>query len=258
MSDTCNAARACKRLIAEAAMAAGKEKIGEQIWAEMTEEQRASKCKVYIGECHAHLRNIIINAMQQGATASLEEELRDSLDECSSFDRMSVDGNDLIRAIFKELHASGEYAKGKGREFWAWVKSNYPSALVLPFECVNGNRQDIAFDGAVPIFANREIILHFIKGLLVPGANNQLEKFIWRTISCNEMTALLRVNTLWKYIFSEPARWLSGKGSELSDWSIDRSSGVLDLIENAMVEVAGSRRQQATGPSLRPLRFHRS
>ena len=109
---------------------------------------------------------------------------------------------------------------------------------MLPFECVNGNRQDIAFDGAVPIFANREIILHFIKGLLVPGANNQLEKFIWRTLSCNEMTALLRVNTLWKYIFSEPARWLSGKGSELSDWSIDRSSGVLDLIENAMVEVA--------------------
>jgi hypothetical protein len=53
------------------------------------------------------------------------------------------------------------------------------------------------------------------------------------------MTALLRVNTLWKYIFSEPARWLSGKATNaLKEWSIDKSSGVLDLVEKAMVAVA--------------------
>ena len=92
---------------------------------------------------------------------------------------------------------------------------------------------------ALPIFVNRKIILQFLKSLLVPGADNQLEKFLWRVLSCNEMTALLRVNTLWKYIFSEPARWLSGKATKgLKDWSIDRSSGVLDLVEKAMVAVA--------------------
>eukprot|EP00966_Prymnesium_polylepis_P035440 822972-Prymnesium_polylepis.1 len=53
------------------------------------------------------------------------------------------------------------------------------------------------------------------------------------------MTVLLRVNTLSKYVFSEPARWLSGKTTKgLKDWSIDKSSGVLDLIEKAMVAVA--------------------
>ena len=52
------------------------------------------------------------------------------------------------------------------------------------------------------------------------------------------MTALLRVNTLWKYVFSEPTRWLSGKSGKLKDWSIDSSSKVLDLVEQAMVAIA--------------------
>ena len=238
MSDTCNAARKCKRLLAEAAYASLKADVGEEVWEQMSEEERAAKGKVYVGQCHAHLRNIIINAMAARGTESLKNELSESLAEFSSFDRMSVDGNDLIRAVFKELHEGGEYAKGKGREYWAWARLHHASEMLLGFECANGSRQDIAFDGAVAIFWNRKIILEFLKSLLVPGADNKLENFLWRALSCNEMTALLRVNTLWHYIFSEPARWLSGKGSELKDWSIDRSSGVMDLIEKAMVAVA--------------------
>eukprot|EP00966_Prymnesium_polylepis_P057635 1334570-Prymnesium_polylepis.1 len=52
------------------------------------------------------------------------------------------------------------------------------------------------------------------------------------------MTALLRVNTLWKYVFSEPARWLAGKSGELTGWSIDSASDVLDQTEALMVAVA--------------------
>ena len=113
----------------------------------------------------------------------------------------------------------------------------------MPFERADGSRQDLAFDGAVPIFVNRQIILEFLRSLMMPGSSNQLERFLWRVLSCNEMTALLRVNTLWKYIFSEPARWLSGKAAKLNDWSIERSSGVLDLIEKAMVEIAADGRK---------------
>ena len=49
--------------------------------------------------------------MATAATNHLKDELADSLAEFSSFDRMSVDGNDLIRAVFKEFHEGGEYAK---------------------------------------------------------------------------------------------------------------------------------------------------
>jgi hypothetical protein len=111
VSRRCNAARACKRLVAEAAVAALKAEVGEEAWDKLTEQQRTAKGKVYVGECHAHLRNIVINAMSMAATNHLKEELADSLAEFSSFDRMSVDGNDLIRAVFKEFHEGGEYAK---------------------------------------------------------------------------------------------------------------------------------------------------
>ena len=243
MSDTCNGARKCKQLVAEMAMKSGIERIGQEAWDALSQPQRDAKCKVYIGQCHQHLRNIIINAMQIRATESLKETLEDSLSEFSSFDRMSVDVNDLIRAVYKELHGGGAYAKGKGREFMAWVKKNYPATQFMPFERAEGSRQDLAFDGAVPLFVNRKIIIEFVRGMMVPGADNQLERFILRVLGCNEMTAALRVNTLWKYIFSAPVRFLSGRSRRLKDWSIDSSSRLMDLVEKAMVEVAADGRR---------------
>jgi hypothetical protein len=53
------------------------------------------------------------------------------------------------------------------------------------------------------------------------------------------MTALLRVNTLFKCIISEPMRWLAGKGSKLLvGWSIVNSAEVLDLTYEAMLNIA--------------------
>ena len=239
MSDTCNAARACKRLLAEAAERAGMKNIGEDVWAQMDAAERTAKCKSHLGDCHQHLRNIVLNAAAQGATSYLKNELGDSLDEFSAFDRMSVDGMDLIRAVFKELHVEGEYAKGKQREFDAWRKRNHASAAWMPFERANGSRQDLAFDGAVPIFADRKLVLEFLHGIVsVPTHDNKLEKFLWHVLSCNEMTALLRTSTLVKLLLSEPWRWLCGKASKLQDWSAVKSSEVLDMVEEAFVEIA--------------------
>lgn len=96
MSDTCNAARATKRLVAEMAEAAGRAKIGDAAWEKMSEEEQQQKVKVHLGDCHGHLRNIIIKAMAGGATEFLKDKLEDSLSEFSLFDRMSVDGMDII------------------------------------------------------------------------------------------------------------------------------------------------------------------
>ena len=237
MGDTCNTAEKTKRLVIEVAEAAGKERIGEAAWATMSEEQRASKCKAHVGRCHQHLRNIVINAMQLKQAEALKHELGDSLDEFNSFDRMSADVNDLIRAISKELHAGQSYAKGKGREATAWRKAELPAHPHLPYERAEGSRQDIALDGSVPIFWNRVPALTFLQGLMVPGASNILEKFLLRTLSCNEMTAALRVNTLMKYVYSEPARWLAGKAGELG-WGLDDATELIDLTEKLMIDIA--------------------
>ena len=220
-------------------MAAVREKQGEEAWDALSESERKAESKVFIGDCHGHLRNIIIKAMGGAATKHLKEALEDDLAEFSSFDRMSVDCMDLIHAIFKELHGGGEYAKGKGREFMAWLKKHYPGAMFVPFEKSGSSRMDLAFDGAVPIFMNRIIILEFLHTLVnVPGANNKLEKFLWQVLRCNEMTAVLRVCTLWQTLITNPMRWLTGSSTELHDWGLDNSNEVLDLVYDSMVKVA--------------------
>ena len=113
MSDTCNPARATKRLLAEMAEKAGRERIGTEAWEKLSEEEREEKVKCHLGDCHDHMRNIIIKAMSTAATTFLESKLADSLETFSSFDRVSVDGMEVIRAACKELHPNGEYAKGR-------------------------------------------------------------------------------------------------------------------------------------------------
>lgn len=239
MSDTCSAAEATKRLLAEMAMHAAKELIGEEVWDSMDENEREGKYNVWLGDCHQHIRNIIINAMAHGATEHLTTKLASDLSDFSSFDRMSVDGMDLIRAVFKEFHSSGEYAKGKGREFHMWCTVHHNSFPLLPFERVAGSRQDLAFDGAVAIFWNRRVVIEFLQGLVqVPKANNILERFLSSVLRCNEITALLRVCTLFKFVFSEPMRWLAGKGSSLPGWSIVSANEVLDMAYQTLLDVA--------------------
>lgn len=104
ISDTCNAARCARRLLGTMAVDAAVERIGTADWEALSEQERGEKVANYQGDCYQHLRNILINAMAAGATDFLKDELADSLSEFSSFDRMSADGMDLIRAICNELH----------------------------------------------------------------------------------------------------------------------------------------------------------
>ena len=88
--------------------------------------------QVFIGHCHGHIRNFVIKGMAGAVTEKLKLLLEDDLAEFSSFERMSVDAMDLIRAAYKELHPGGAYAKGKGREFLAWSKEHFPKEMWMP------------------------------------------------------------------------------------------------------------------------------
>ena len=239
MTDTCNGARCTKRMLGEAIMRTIKEKVGLEKWEAMTPEERNSKYRVIRADCWQHLRNIMIDAMAAKGDELLKDEIADSLSLFSSFERIEVEGGSVIHAVFKHLHHIGEYAKGRGREFGVNAKQNASEALFVAFQRALGNRQDLKFDGCVPILLNRLVILEFLRGYLdcPKSANNKLDKSIYTILKCNEFVALLRANSLWKYIFSEPFRWLSGKTAKLEDWSLVKMSGVLDQIEKAMQRV---------------------
>ena len=112
---------------------------------------------------------------------------------------------------------------------------HFPTAYYLPLERAGGSRQDLSFDGAVPIFANRLILSKFLHKLVfVPNHSNILEDYLWHTLGSTEIVALLRVHTLYDLLVSRPLRWLSGKSAELRDWSIYSMAGVLDLVHDGV------------------------
>jgi len=270
MSDTCNGARAAKRLMLQRIAAAVAADIGPEEWEKLSEEQQHKVARAYSGDCMQHLRNIFLDAMSAAASAHLKVALEDSLGEFAFHERMAPDGSALIRAMcatatltltpalaltltltllltltliltsapslhsYKELHHEGDYAKGKGKEFEAWRLENFPSDYYLPLERAGGSRQDLSFDGAVPIYANRLIVSKFLHKLVfVPNHSNILEDYLWHTLGSVEIVALLRVHALFDLLVSRPLRWLSGKSAELRDWSIYSMAGVLDLVEQA-------------------------
>jgi hypothetical protein len=140
--------------------------------------------------------------------------------------------------VFKLLHEGGEYLKGRGPEFAAWRKKNKRDKMFLPFERALGARQDLKFDGCLPLFWNRNIILEFVRGFIdCKKSAGILDKSVYTRLRSNSFTALLRINVLWKYAFSEPFRWLAGKTSTLKGWSLWKMGWALELVEKAMNEI---------------------
>jgi len=77
-----------------------------------------------------------------------------------------------------------------------------------------------------------------LHSLNIPGASNKLEDCLRILFRSNEMTAILRVCTLFQLIFSDPMRWLAGKHEELKDFSIISCSRMLELAEKMFQEIA--------------------
>ena len=226
------------------------ETVGMEAWEAMSVDERNAKYRVFRGDCWQHLRNIIIDAMAAKGDALVKEKLQDDLVKFSSFERVDPEGGCVIRGCFKQFHAGGEYCKGRGREAEVWRKKNHRSALYIPFERSVGNRQDLKFDGCVPLFINRIICLEFLRGYIdCPKSENVLDKSLYTILRCNEVVALLRANSLWKFIFSEPFRWLSGKTSKLTGWSLYKMGWALELVEKAMEEIVADPKR-ALDPTL--------
>ena len=171
----------------------------------------------------------------QAGDAHVAVALEDDLAEFSAAERVEIEGSSLIRSVFKHLHHIGEYEHGRGREFEVNRKKNNESSLFIPFERAMGARMDLKFDGCISLFWNRLIVMEFLRGYIdCPKSAGILDKSIYYRLRCNEFVALLRANVLWKYLFSDPFRWLSGKTAKIAGWSLVKMAWVLNLVEKGM------------------------
>lgn len=71
----------------------------------------------------------------------VQQELSEQLQQFSSWERMTTEYDQLLRAVYKEFHEGGMYYKGKGAEFASWMLEHHPEAFFMHIERAEGGRQ---------------------------------------------------------------------------------------------------------------------
>lgn len=79
----------------------------------------------------------------------MREELSAQLNNFMSWERMTTDYDNLLRAVYKEFHEGGRYYKGKGADFASWLLQHYPSIFFMHIERAGGGRQVGANDAVI-------------------------------------------------------------------------------------------------------------
>lgn len=107
----------------------------------MSENQRHTAMRTHEVDCWQHLRNIFLAEMSSAQAKHVQAELQPELDTFASWERMSIDFSQLLRASFKEFHHSCRYYKGQGRSYNFWLQDVHPTSFVIHLERANGGRQ---------------------------------------------------------------------------------------------------------------------
>lgn len=115
--------------------------MGPDEWSALSEVERDLATRTHKIDCWQHIRNIFLAEMSRAQAAHVQEELKAELDTFSSWERMSTNFDQLLRASFKEFHHSCRYYKGQGRSFNVWLRECYPTSFCLHLERADGGRQ---------------------------------------------------------------------------------------------------------------------
>ena len=259
MSDTCNTAQKAKTVLidkikdevmAQAKVVDRKKVCDQEGWDEAeweaaweawagSDEARAG-IHIHKLDCTQHLRNIFLNEMSNAQAKHVSaEELKPHLDMFSSWERMSTNYTDLLRAAYKEFHHGCAYYKGKGREFSVWLKEHHPTAFAMHFERAAGGRQDLDYDAALPLYIMRPYIVEYLHAVVF-GADhsNVLEDFLYTSFRSQQFVAMTRANAVIDLTISRPLRWLCGSSHLLTNWSPMSMNRVFDLVEQFFVKAS--------------------
>ena len=216
-TDTCNAARETRRLLVE--------HVGG-----VTYEQ----------DCCQHLRNVWINGVAKAVYSFVGDMLEDSLDNISSFLRISPDLSQLIRAFHKEFSLTANYPKGHGEHFRTWMIDKHPKEFLMHAERALGNRQDLVCMGAGPIYWNRQFCVDFLdERLAMKDGDNILQTNLHCLLTSVEMIAVTRFFSILHVGMMMPFRWLAGNTHKLAvyNWGPRSMGHAMDIIHSSCSEI---------------------
>ena len=220
-TDTCNSARKSRRIIVE---------MVAQLDGGVVHEQ----------DCFHHLRNVWINGVAKAVTKFLKEYLHDSLDDISSFLRVSPDLSQIIRAYHKEFSLTSNYPKGHGELFRDWIIKNHPGEFLLHAERSNGNRMDVICMGADAVYINRPLNVEFLDHRLsIKDNSNILQENLFIVLSSLEMIAVSRLFSILHVSIVIPFRWLAGNTHKLAKygWGARSMGRAVDMLHTTCTQL---------------------
>ena len=148
MSDTCNPARATSANIVNAIETVLKEKAEQD-----GKEYQPSVVQM---DCHHHLRNVWIGALNKQLSKYLTKILQADLKAVEFRYQVSTMFNAVLRSVDKEFSLSANDPKGHGDMFKIWMEKHHLGALLLPVEQSTGSRHDLIVEGGATVYWNRK------------------------------------------------------------------------------------------------------
>jgi len=190
----------------------------------------------HVQDCFNHLRNVWINGVAKAVSRFMNEYLKDSLDNISSFLRILPDLAHIIRAYHKEFSLTSNYPKGHGELFREWILNNYPMEFLLHAERANVNCMDVICMGANAVYNNRPLNDEFLdKRLCIKANANILQENMFAVLTSLEMIAVSHFFSILHVAVVIPFRWLSGSTHKLAHrkWGARSLGRAADILHTA-------------------------
>jgi hypothetical protein len=155
--------------------------------------------------------------------------------------RVSCKISDLLRQVNKEYSFTANYFKGSGDDYADWKERFCPGKQYLPpIRVLGGNRQDAAFEGALPVYDGRGGMLIFTNKCLL-SSDNLLQCLLFIVLGSMEMIAQLRGASILHLAVVIPMRWLVGNTHTLFEygWGEHSMGRAIALLHDAFVKIQG-------------------
>ena len=80
-----------------------------------------AQIRINLFDCHNHLRNVWIGAINKDISTHLSDLIQEDLDNIDSRLRVSTKFDVVLLAVDKEFSLCCNYAKGDGKAYLAWM-----------------------------------------------------------------------------------------------------------------------------------------
>ena len=215
-------------------------------------------------DCHHHLQNVWIGAVNKRMSLYLNEVLASDLESIDFRLRVTTMFDGVLRAVDKEFSLPANYPKGHGDLFKHWLKEYHPHALLVPVQRTAGSRQDLACEGAATVYWNRRYVpvryghtanrdhslyclctfsyyVEFLDECLRSHRDNILQENLFIVLTSLELVSLCRVMAILHFKICMPLRWLAGNTHLLGqmgyDWSSQSMGKAIDALESTLVDI---------------------